>query len=65
MTKISQIDDRGAVVAWCPIKIIDGVQMDLIALGSKVRDGDSFVILVVTVHDIYIYIYLDPVKIVI
>jgi hypothetical protein len=32
MTKISQIDDRGAVVAWSPV----GEFADVIALGSKV-----------------------------
>ena len=33
MTLITQIEDKGAVVAWSPI----GEYADVIALGSKVR----------------------------
>ncbi len=33
MTLITQIEDKGAVVAWSPI----GEHADVIALGSKVR----------------------------
>lgn len=34
MTLITQIEDKGAVVAWSPI----GEHADVIALGSKVRN---------------------------
>lgn len=33
MTKIAELKDKGAVVAWSPI----GEYADVIALGSKVR----------------------------
>ena len=33
MTKITEIEDRGATIAWCPI----GEHADVIALGAKVR----------------------------
>jgi len=33
MTKVAQIEDRGAAVAWSPI----GEYGDVIALGAKVR----------------------------
>lgn len=37
MTKIAQIQDRGATVAWSPIQSF----ADVIALGAKVRERDS------------------------
>ena len=37
MTKITQIDDRSAEIAWSPV--IENA--DVIALGAKVRDYES------------------------
>lgn len=35
MTKITQIDDRSATIAWSPIQS----HADIVALGAKVREG--------------------------
>ena len=37
MTKVTQIDDRSATIAWSPI----GSHADVVALGAKVRTNDS------------------------
>ena len=40
MTKIAELKDKGAVVAWSPIG--GGEYADVIALGSKVRVAINF-----------------------
>lgn len=40
MTKVAQIEDRGAAVAWSPI----GDFADVIALGAKVSENNYIVL---------------------
>lgn len=44
MTKIAELKDKGAVMAWSPVSgggggISEGEYADVIALGSKVRSS--------------------------
>ena len=40
MTKVAQIEDRGAAVAWSPV----GDHADVIALGAKVSESNYIVL---------------------
>jgi hypothetical protein len=37
MTKIAQIEDKGATLAWSPLKS----HADVVAVGAKVRSDDT------------------------